>query len=44
MFITKGSMSLSISLETIAIENIRNGFGLNGVAGGHLRENGLTIG
>jgi hypothetical protein len=41
---TKGSMSLSISLETIAVENMRDGFGLNGVAGGHLRENCLTIG
>jgi hypothetical protein len=43
-FITSGSMSLLTSLEMMAVGNMRIGFGLNGVAGGHLRENCLTMG
>ncbi len=43
-FMTSGSMSLFTSLEMMAVGNMRIGFGLNGVAGGHLRENCLTIG
>ena len=31
---TRGSMSLSISLETIAVENMRDGLGLNGLLEG----------
>jgi hypothetical protein len=43
-FITRGSMSLSMSLVTTAVGKMREGFGLNWVAGGHLRVNCLTIG
>lgn len=43
-FMTRGSISLSISLVTTWVGKMRGGFGLNWVAGGHLRENCLTIG
>jgi hypothetical protein len=43
-FMTRGSISLSISLVTTAVGKMRGGFGLNWFAGGHLREKCLTIG
>ena len=43
-FMTRGSISWSISLVTTAVGKMRGGFGLNWLAGGHLRENCLTIG
>jgi hypothetical protein len=41
---TRGSISLSMSLVTTAVGKMRGGFGLNWLDGGHLRENCLTIG
>jgi hypothetical protein len=35
-FMTRGSISLSISLVTTAVGKMREGFGLNWLAGGHL--------
>ena len=43
-FMTRGSISLSISLVTTAVGKLREGFGLNWLAGGHFWENCLTIG
>jgi hypothetical protein len=43
-FMTRGSISLSISLVTTAVGKLRGGFGLYWLAGGHLLVNGLTIG
>lgn len=43
-FMTRGSISLSVSLVTTAVGKMRGGFGLNWLAGGHLREKFLTIG
>jgi hypothetical protein len=43
-FMTRGSISWSISLVTTAVGKMRGGLGLNWLAGGHLRENCLTIG
>ena len=43
-FMTRGSISLSISLVITAVGKMRGGFGLNSLAGGHFWENGLTIG
>jgi hypothetical protein len=43
-FMTRGSISLSISLVTTAVGKMRGGFGLNWLAGGHFWENCLTIG
>jgi hypothetical protein len=43
-FMTRGSISLSISLVTTAVGKLRGGFGLNWLAGGQLLVNCLTIG
>jgi len=43
-FMTRGSLSLSISLVTTAVGKMRGGFGANWLAGRHFWKNCLTIG